>query len=68
MPMAWKEGRRLAFDIRVRPVRRLLKASGAFAKGSFVIRTSLPSALLEVSAGMLPMANGMLLLRPEGRN
>jgi CRISPR system Cascade subunit CasE len=36
MPMAWKEGRRLAFDIRVRPVRRLLKAGGAFAKGAEV--------------------------------
>lgn len=36
MPAAWKEGRRLAFDTRVRPVRRLLKAGGAFAKGAEV--------------------------------
>lgn len=36
MPEAWKEGRRFAFDVRVRPVRRLLKpleeAGGGSAK------------------------------------
>lgn len=36
MPEAWKEGRRFAFDVRVRPVRRLLKplegAEGGSAK------------------------------------
>jgi CRISPR system Cascade subunit CasE len=36
MPASWKEGRRLAFDIRVHPVRRLLKPGGAFAKGAEV--------------------------------
>jgi CRISPR system Cascade subunit CasE len=34
MPQGWKEGRRLAFDVRVRPVRRLLRAAGSFAKGA----------------------------------
>lgn len=32
MPGAWREGRRLAFDIRVRPVRRLLRSLGRFAR------------------------------------
>jgi CRISPR system Cascade subunit CasE len=36
MPETWKEGRRLAFDVRVRPVRRLMKAGGAFSKGAEV--------------------------------
>ncbi|CAN5240541.1 type I-E CRISPR-associated protein Cas6/Cse3/CasE [soil metagenome] len=36
MPDSWAEGRRLAFDIRVRPVRRLLRPAGAFAKGAEV--------------------------------
>ena len=30
MPENWKSGRRLAFDLRVRPVRRLLKPAGVF--------------------------------------
>jgi CRISPR system Cascade subunit CasE len=34
MPETWREGRRLAFDLRVRPVRRLLKPAGAFPKGA----------------------------------
>lgn len=34
MPQAWKEGRRLGFDLRVRPVRRLMKPAGDFAKGA----------------------------------
>jgi len=36
MPDAWKEGRRLAFDLRVRPVKRLLKPAGVFPKGAEV--------------------------------
>lgn len=32
MPAAWKEGRRFAFDVRVRPVRRLLKPLEGSAK------------------------------------
>ncbi|MBT3072120.1 type I-E CRISPR-associated protein Cas6/Cse3/CasE [Rhodomicrobium sp. Az07] len=36
MPDKWKPGRRLAFDVRVRPVRRLLKAAAAFPKGAEV--------------------------------
>jgi CRISPR system Cascade subunit CasE len=34
MPQEWREGRRLGFDLRVRPVRRLLKPAGNFAKGA----------------------------------
>ena len=34
MPKCWSEGRRLAFDLRARPVRRLLKPAGKFAKGA----------------------------------
>jgi CRISPR system Cascade subunit CasE len=36
MPENWKSGRRLAFDLRVRPVRRLLKPAGVFPKGAEV--------------------------------
>jgi CRISPR system Cascade subunit CasE len=36
MSEAWREGRRLSFDIRVRPVRRLFKAAGVFPKGAEV--------------------------------
>ena len=35
MPETWREGR-LAFDLRARPVRRLLKPAGKFAKGAEV--------------------------------
>ena len=34
MPETWREGRRLAFDLRVRPVKRLLRAVGVFPKGA----------------------------------
>lgn len=34
MPEVWSEGRRLAFDVRVRPVRRLLRSAGEFPKGA----------------------------------
>lgn len=34
MPETWRKGRRLAFDLRVRPTRRLLKPAGVFAKGA----------------------------------
>ena len=34
MPENWREGRRLAFDLRARPVKRLLKPAGKFAKGA----------------------------------
>lgn len=34
MPESWAEGRRLAFDLRARPVKRLLKRAGAFPKGA----------------------------------
>ena len=33
MPEKWKPGRRVAFDVRVRPVRRVLKAAGVFSAG-----------------------------------
>ena len=36
MPERWTEGRRLAFDLRAWPVRRLLKPAGKFAKGAEV--------------------------------
>ncbi|MTJ82935.1 MAG: type I-E CRISPR-associated protein Cas6/Cse3/CasE [Telmatospirillum sp.] len=36
MPPTWTEGRRLAFDLRVRPVRRLRSAAGVFPKGAEV--------------------------------
>jgi CRISPR system Cascade subunit CasE len=36
MPEAWKEGRRLAFDLRARPVKRLLIPAGVFPKGAEV--------------------------------
>lgn len=36
MPERWSEGRRLAFDLRAWPVRRLLKPAGKFAKGAEV--------------------------------
>ncbi len=36
MPGSWKAGRRLAFDLRARPVRRLLKSAGVFPKGAEV--------------------------------
>lgn len=36
MPEVWREGRRLAFDVRVRPVRRLFKPCGGFPKGAEV--------------------------------
>jgi CRISPR system Cascade subunit CasE len=34
MPETWREGRRLAFDLRVRPTKRLLKPAGVFARGA----------------------------------
>jgi CRISPR system Cascade subunit CasE len=34
MPESWKPGRRLAFDLRARPVKRLLKPAGGFSKGA----------------------------------
>ena len=34
MPERWTAGRRLAFDVRVRPVRRLIAPAGAFSKGA----------------------------------
>ncbi|GEO82010.1 type I-E CRISPR-associated protein Cas6/Cse3/CasE [Pararhodospirillum oryzae] len=34
MPSHWREGRRLAFDLKARPVRRLVKPAGAFSKGA----------------------------------
>ncbi|MCW2274729.1 type I-E CRISPR-associated protein Cas6/Cse3/CasE [Rhodoblastus acidophilus] len=34
MPETWRKGRRLAFDLRVRPTKRLLKPAGVFAKGA----------------------------------
>ena len=36
MPESWSRGRRLAFDLRARPVRRLLKPAGVFPKGAEV--------------------------------
>jgi len=36
MPERWSEGRRLAFDLRARPVRRLIKPAGGFPKGAEV--------------------------------
>ena len=36
MPESWTEGRRLAFDLRVRPVKRLLEPVGVFPKGAEV--------------------------------
>ena len=36
MPENWKPRRRLAFDLRVRPVRRLVKPAGVFPKGAEV--------------------------------
>jgi len=36
MPENWTEGRRLAFDLRARPVKRLLISAGAFPKGAEV--------------------------------
>jgi CRISPR system Cascade subunit CasE len=36
MPELWKLGRRLAFDLKARPVKRLLKPAGAFPKGAEV--------------------------------
>jgi CRISPR system Cascade subunit CasE len=34
MPETWSKGRRLAFDLRVRPTKRLLKPAGLFGKGA----------------------------------
>jgi CRISPR system Cascade subunit CasE len=34
MPENWREGRRLGFEARVRPVRRLIKACGSFSQGA----------------------------------
>jgi CRISPR system Cascade subunit CasE len=36
MPENWSEGRRLAFDLRARPVKRLAKPAGIFSKGAEV--------------------------------
>lgn len=36
MPERWTSGRRLAFDLRARPVKRLLKPAGVFPKGAEV--------------------------------
>ena len=36
MPDLWKSGRRLAFDLKTWPVKRLLKAAGVFPKGAEV--------------------------------
>ncbi|MFC4236049.1 type I-E CRISPR-associated protein Cas6/Cse3/CasE [Thalassospira xianhensis] len=36
MPSAWKEGKRYAFDVRLRPVRRLAKDIGGYKKGAEV--------------------------------
>ncbi len=36
MPESWTKGRRLAFDLRTRPVKRLLKPAGVFPKGAEV--------------------------------
>lgn len=51
MPETWREGRRLAFDLRVRPVKRLFKPAGGFRKGA------------EIDAFMAEV----LRLHPEGR-
>ncbi|MCW2286080.1 CRISPR system Cascade subunit CasE [Rhodoblastus acidophilus] len=34
MPDTWRKGRRLAFDLRARPTKRLLKPAGVFPKGA----------------------------------
>jgi CRISPR system Cascade subunit CasE len=34
MPETWRKGRRLAFDLRVRPTKRLIKPAGVFGKGA----------------------------------
>lgn len=36
MPESWTKGRRLAFDLRTRPVKRLFKPAGVFPKGAEV--------------------------------
>ena len=36
MPSTWTEGRRLAFDVRTRPVRRLQERAGVFPRGAEV--------------------------------
>ena len=36
MPSVWTEGRRLSFDLRARPVRRLHRAAGVFPRGAEV--------------------------------
>jgi CRISPR system Cascade subunit CasE len=36
MPPTWTKARRLAFDLRVRPVKRLMKPAGVFPKGAEV--------------------------------
>ena len=60
MPEQWRTGRRLGFEIRVRPVSRLLKplpaADGAFAKGAEV-DALLIEALQRFPAGEAAEAN-----------
>jgi CRISPR system Cascade subunit CasE len=50
MPMTWTSGRRLAFDLRVRPIRRLSKPAGIFSAGAEV-DAFLADALRESSDG-----------------
>ena len=52
MPETWRNGRRLAFDLKVRPTKRLLKPAGVFPKGA------------EIDAYLAEA----LRLHPEGRS
>jgi CRISPR system Cascade subunit CasE len=54
MPESWKTGRRLAFDLRVRPTRRLHKPAGSLPKGAEV-DAYLVEAMRRFPAGRPPL-------------
>lgn len=51
MPDGWREGRRLAFDIRVRPVRRILRPVSGFARKGAEVDAFLIEALRRFPGG-----------------
>lgn len=57
LPQSWTPGRRLAFDLRARPTRRLLKPLGAFGKKGAEVDAFLVEALRRNPEAPPPPAN-----------
>jgi len=60
MPQTWKVGRRVAFDLRVRPLKRLIKPVGVFPKGAevdaFLVKSLRASPQVPPQGGRLDRA------------